>query len=120
MNNVQVSEVDRHSYLGVELERNMSWSQHITDTANKASSTLGFPRRNLSACSTQAKAKAYKTLVRPKLEYALAVWDPHHRNKIEQLEKVQRKAARWAMNQYSWTQARSGPGGEVAIATRAL
>ena len=27
----------------------------------------------------------------------------HHRNKVEQLEKVQRKAARWAMNQYSWT-----------------
>ena len=42
MNNVQVPEVDRHPYLGVELERNTSRSQHITDTANKASSTLGF------------------------------------------------------------------------------
>ena len=99
MSNVQVSEVDRHPYLVVELERNMSWSQHITDTANKASNTLGFLRRNLSACSTQVKATAYKTLVRPKLEYASSVWDPHHKNKIDQLEKVQRKAARWAMNQ---------------------
>ena len=88
--------------MGVELERSISWSQHITDTANKASSTLGFLRRNLSACSTQVKATAYKTLVRPKLEYASSVWDPHHKNKIEQLEKVQRKAARWAMNQYNW------------------
>eukprot|EP00794_Sanderia_malayensis_P005534 gene5533-6219_t len=102
MNNIPVSEVDRHPYLGVELEQNMSWSQHITATANKASSTLGFLRRNLSACSTQVKATAYKTLVRPKLEYASSVWDPHHRNKMEQLEKVQRKAARWAMNQHSW------------------
>ena len=83
MNNVQVSEVDHHPYLGVELEQNMSWSQHITDTANKASSTLRFLRRNLSACSTQVKATAYKTLVRPKLEYASSIWDPHHRNKIE-------------------------------------
>ena len=73
MNDVQVSEVDRHPYLGVELEQNMSWSQHITDTANKASSTLGFLRRNLSACSTQVKATAYKTLVRPKLEYACVI-----------------------------------------------
>ena len=108
MSNVQVSEVDRHPYLGVELERNMSWSQHITGTANKASNTLGFLRRNLSACFTQVKATAYKTLVRPKLEYASSVWDPHHINKIEQLEKVQRKAARWAMNQYSWTASVSG------------
>ena len=68
MNNVQVSEVDHHPYLGVELEQNMSWSQHITDTANKASSTLGYLRRNLSACSTQVKSTAYKTLVRPKLQ----------------------------------------------------
>ena len=89
MSNGQVSEVDRHHYLGVELERNMSWSQLITDTANNASNTLGFIRRNLSACSTQVKATAYKTLVRLKLEYASSVWDPHHKNKIEQLEKVQ-------------------------------
>ena len=91
MSNVQVSEVDRHPYLGVELERNMSWFQHITDTANKASNTLGFLRRNLSACSTQVKATAYKTLVRPKLEYASSVWDPHHKNKIDQLKKFKEK-----------------------------
>ena len=103
MNNVQVSEVDHHTCLGIELELNMSWSEHITDTANKASSTLGFLHRNLSACSTQVKATAYKTLVRPKLQYASSVWDPHYRSKIEQLEKVQGKAARWARNQYSWT-----------------
>ena len=103
MSNVQVSEVDRHPYLGVELEQNMSWSQHITDTANKASNTLGFLRRNLSACSTQVKATACKALVRPKLKYVSSVWDPHHKNKIDQLEKVQRKAARWVRNQYSWT-----------------
>ena len=93
MNNFPLSEVDRHPYLGVKLEQNMSWPQHITDTANKVISTLGFLCRNLSACSTQVKATAYKLLVRLKLEYASSVWHPHHRNKIKQLEKVQRKAA---------------------------
>ena len=33
-------------------------------------------------------------MVRPQLEYAAAVWDPKHDDKIKQIEKVQRRAAR--------------------------
>jgi hypothetical protein len=46
-------------------------------TIGKASKTLGFLRRNLGRCTTKTKATAYTTLVRPVLEYASPVWDPH-------------------------------------------
>ena len=36
------------------------------------------------------------------MEYAASVWDPYHLNDIQALEKVQRRAARWVMNDYSW------------------
>jgi len=39
-------------------------------------------------------------MVRPQMEYAAAVWDPHHVGNIQKLEKVQRRAARWAPNDY--------------------
>ena len=39
-------------------------------------------------------------MVRPSMEYAAAVWDPHHTGDIQHLEKVQRRAARWALNDY--------------------
>jgi len=32
--------------------------------------------------------------VRPQMEYASAVWDPHQNSLIQLLEKVQRRAAR--------------------------
>ena len=40
-------------------------------------------------------------MVRPQLEYASDVWDPHQTGDIVELEKIQRRAARWVMNDYS-------------------
>ena len=39
-------------------------------------------------------------MVRPQLEYASDVWDPHQVGDIMELEKVQRRAARWVLNDY--------------------
>ena len=38
---------------------------------------------------------AYLSLVRPLTEYASCVWDPHYDSHVLDLEKVQRRAARW-------------------------
>ena len=40
------------------------------------------------------KEAAYKRLVRPVLEYGSSVWDPHTHGLQEELEKVQKRAAR--------------------------
>ena len=59
-------------------------------------------RRNLKQASTQVKSQAYKTIVRSKLEYASAVWDPHTKSDIDKIDKIQKRAARWVFNDYSW------------------
>ena len=92
---------NEHLYLGVLLHDSLSWSNHITRTAAKASQLFNFLRRNLSNCSPSVKATAYLTIVRPVLEYAASVWDPYQQNDILSLEKVQRRAARWALSGYN-------------------
>ena len=87
-------------YLGVMISNDLKWNVHINNICNKASSTLGFVRRNIQNCPIQTRRAAYLTLVRSQLEYAAAVWDPYTSKEMEKLEKVQRRAARFISRDY--------------------
>ena len=64
---------------------------------------LNFAKRTLYKCDTKVKATAYSTLVRPILEYATVVWDPYQQYLVNNIEMVQRRAARWVKQEYSTT-----------------
>ena len=57
-------------------------------------------RRNIRNCPQRAKTQAYNTFVRPSLEYASTVWDPHTQANINKVESIQRRAARFVTNNY--------------------
>lgn len=82
------------------MHRGLSWNSHIDRITAKANSTLGFIRRNIKTQNRKVRETAYNTLVRPKLEYVCPIWDPHTKRNILQIEKVQRRAARWTCNDF--------------------
>jgi hypothetical protein len=79
----------------VDISENLMWDAHIDRTAKKANQTVGFLQRNIKVKSQSIKFFAYQTLVRPQLEYGSEVWFPHTKTQIDQIENVQRRAARW-------------------------
>ena len=48
---------------------------------------MGFLRRNLALAPRHTKEVAYKTLVRPQLEYAAPIWHPYHDTQIAQVRR---------------------------------
>ena len=87
-------------YLGVIIDSNLNWNEHINKTTSKANSTLAFIQRNTYSCPKNVKEKCYKAFVRPILEYGCCVWDPHTKNQKDKLEKVQKRAARFITQNY--------------------
>jgi len=100
LHNHTLERVPSAKYLGVTLQADLSWGKHIDNTYSKANRTLGFLRRNLRVCSSKTKELAYKALVRPVVEYASSVWDPHTNRDISKIEKIQRRAARFVLNRH--------------------
>ena len=80
--------VDSIKYLGVTITSDLKWNSHIRNVCSKANRTLGFLRRNLFSCPQDVKEAAYKSLVRPILEYGSTVWDPHYKEDKAMFEAI--------------------------------
>ena len=94
--------VESIKYLGVTITSDLRWNTHVSNVCTKANRTLGFLRRNLYSCPQEVKEAAYKGLVRPVLDYGSSVWDPPGVVLQEELESVQKRAARFVTGNYNY------------------
>ena len=95
-----IKEATSIKYLGVQIDNKLTWNDHIQYIAHKAAQVNGFLYRNLRQCPSNIKSTCYKSMVRPILEYASTVWDPHTNVNITKLESVQRCATRFCLGDY--------------------
>lgn len=91
-------------YLGLTISQNLSWNVHINNVCSKAYGRLCFLRKKLEGATPDVKLTAYKTFVRPVLEYASVVWSPHQNYLKKQLERIQRYAVRFICSRYRGTE----------------
>ena len=89
-----LSVVDHHKHLGFWLESSLSWDYHINYICAKANKVLGLIRRTFGPNNSEGVSTAYKTLVRPILEYGCQVWNPYLVKNIKGIESIQRRATR--------------------------
>ena len=94
--------VESIKYLGVTITSDLRWNTHVSNVCTKANRTLGFLKRNFYSCPQEVKEAAYKGLVRPVLDYGSSVWDPPSVVLQEELESVQKRAARFVTGNYNY------------------
>ena len=82
------------------IDNKLNWKQQCNNVCKKSNKLLAFLRRNIHSCPINIKSHCFKSLVRPVLDYGSVVWDPHHQVDKENLEKVHKRAARFATGNY--------------------
>ena len=97
---VAITRINMYGKL-LKYSNDLSWNKHVENVAAKGNRTLGFIKRNLRDCTKPVKAASYTTLTRQVLEYASTVLDPSTQSSIQTLEQIQKRAARFVMNDYT-------------------
>lgn len=94
LNGKVVKNNDQIELLGVKVDDNLNFSNHISDLCKKASRKVGVLTRlrNLIPCS--AKLTIYKTSILPCLSYCHIVWHFCKASDRRKVERVQERALR--------------------------
>jgi len=89
----ELQQIETHSTerdLGVIFDEHISFQSHIDSIVNRARRLTCMMFRSFYSRSPSVIVPIYKTLIRPLLEYATAVWNPHQLKQVKQVESVQR------------------------------
>ena len=91
---IELDHVFEEKDLGVTIDYELKFEQHITQKVNKANATMGMIRRSFSFLDSKLFKKLYIAFVRPHLEYAQSVWAPYLTKYVNMIEKVQMRATK--------------------------
>ena len=99
-NNI-LSRVTEFNDLGITITSKLSWCENVKTVSSKAHSMIGMIKRSVGFNSPiDVKRQLYLAHVRSILEYCSPMWSPNHVKDIIKLERVQRQASKFILNDY--------------------
>ena len=69
-----------------------TWHDQVNSDASKAKRVFGLMKNTFSSWSDEIARIIYLKFVRPQLEFASSVWNPHIEYDSKTLKRVQRRA----------------------------
>ena len=101
INNNPVRSVNFQRDLGIILTSDLSWNEHYCRISAKAYKSLGLIKRIFGNNKQVSVRKClYLTLVRSQLGYSSVIWRPRFIKDIIALERIQRRATKFILNDY--------------------
>ena len=92
--NTIIEKVSNFNFLGLTINENMSWKNHISNVGRKISKTIGIMRKVKKFVNSNILLKIYNALILSRLHYGILCWGFDCQN----LFKLQKKAIRVICN----------------------
>ena len=94
LDGVRLSYDDSATFLGITLDSHLTWEQHCTNVANKASRSLGILNRIKNNLLKPSRKIIYDSLVSSHLTYGLEVWGACQAKFKKRLVTIQKRCVR--------------------------
>lgn len=97
LNNIQLPQVSEVKYLGMHIDRRLSWKSHVWNKRlqlNTKYRELAWLLNNKSHLSTENKITLYKAVLKPIWTYGLQLWGCTSNSNIEIIQRFQSKILR--------------------------
>ena len=94
LHSTRLQQVHQHRHLGVTLQDDLRWTQHIIETTNKAKKLLHQLHKTRSTMNASSLLLIYTTYIRPVLEYGSLALSNTTQQQRDTLERIQRRAIR--------------------------
>jgi hypothetical protein len=101
INNVQLIQTEEVKYLGMQLDRRLTWHKHIFTSRKQlgiALTKMYWLLGRKSKLSINKKLLIYKTILKPIWAYGIQLWGTASASNTEILESFQSKALRIITN----------------------
>ena len=94
--------LSEHRDLGIQMSSDLSWNNHYNMICSKAYRSLALLRRTFGGSGpVEARRSLYLALVRSQFIYCSQLWNPHLIKDTTILERVQRRATKYILNDYT-------------------
>ena len=97
MNNIFLERENVTKFLGVLIDENLSWEQHINNVSTKISKSIGIPYKSRGTVKQSLLKQLYFSFVYCHLNYANIAWPSTYKSKLEGLYRYQKHAVRIIM-----------------------
>ena len=85
-------------FLGVFIDENLSWKQHIDILSSKISKSIGILYKSRDGLNKQCLNQLYFSFIHSYVNYANITWASTSKSKLERLYRCQKHAARVILN----------------------
>ena len=106
INDIPIEQVNSVKYLGVTVDENLTWNNHISLLCRNLAFKVSQLSRIKRMVSTSMLMTVYNSIIQPTIDYAITVWGHTTAENLGKVQRIQNLAARIILNNFDYVNSR--------------
>ena len=106
LNNTTMEQVKNVKYLGVIIDSNLTWNDHVSTLCKNLSYKVSQLSRSRNIVTKEMMLTIYNSIIQPTIDYAITVWGHTTMTNINKIQRLQNLSARIIVDNFDYINVR--------------